>query len=108
MSRAPRLVALIAVLALPIGAALATVLLVNEPDPPPGPEVVRVGESLPPTPSGGRSPKPSTPRTGTADPEPPQPTQLPPPPPRLPADDADDGPDGGDDADDGPDGDDDG
>lgn len=84
MSRAPRAVALIAVLALPLGAALATYLLSTDPEPPRSPAIVRIGENPPgragptPTPSAGTTtPAPSRTRTPPAGDR----TFVPPPPP---------------------------
>ncbi|WP_216207796.1 hypothetical protein [Amycolatopsis aidingensis] len=91
MSRVPRLLALVAVIALPAGVVLASLFLVSEPDPPRVPEIVRIGESPPATVSGS----PQAPETSSRAPEQ---TQLPPPPPV--SDDDDDGGDDGADPDD--------
>ncbi|MQA07064.1 MAG: small secreted hydrophilic protein [Pseudonocardiaceae bacterium] len=111
MSRAPRATALVAVVALPVGAALGTYLLVSGPEPPQVPGVVRIGEgeSVPRT-SGNTGPRPApstdrqAPSTQPSNQPPTKPTtrpntrtHIPPPPP------VDDDDDGDDDADDGPD-----
>ncbi|GAB3481297.1 hypothetical protein GCM10027521_18710 [Amycolatopsis cihanbeyliensis] len=88
----PRVVALIAVIALPVGVALATLFLVNEPDPPRVPEIVRIGESPPASVS-------TAPRTPEPTSSAPEQTHVPPPPP-VSDDDDDDGGDGGADPDD--------
>jgi hypothetical protein len=93
MSRARSIVALIAVLALPVGAALASRVFIPRPEPPEVREVVRIGEE----PADSATPTPSTtgPTTGpsggqTMAPPPPTTTQLPPPPPVDDDDDDDD------------------
>ncbi|QFU93357.1 small hydrophilic protein [Amycolatopsis sp. YIM 10] len=75
MTKGPRLLALIAVLALPVGAAIV-LLLLADPEPPKEPATVRIGESAtfaPPPPSA----TPVPPSTSAA----PSDTWLPPPPP---------------------------
>ncbi|MGC7096653.1 hypothetical protein ACPZ19_18405 [Amycolatopsis lurida] len=77
MTKGPRLLALIAVLALPVGAAIA-LLLLADPEPPKEPATVRIGESAtfaPPPPPPSATPVP--PSTSAA----PSDTWLPPPPP---------------------------
>lgn len=108
MNRAPRLAVLVAVLALPVGAAIASLALSDErPPPPPGPAVVRIGELLPETPDppretarptgNERSTRAERPKPTRAEPPPPTRTVLPPPPPQLPPGNDDDADDGGDD-----------
>ena len=87
MKKGSRLVALLAALALPVGAAIV-LLLLADPDPPREPATVRIGESAtfaPPPPS---STTPVPPSTSAA----PSDTWLPPPPP-VDDDDLDDGDD---------------
>ncbi|RZQ60552.1 hypothetical protein [Amycolatopsis suaedae] len=91
MSRTPRILALVAALALPVGAVVA--LLLADPEPPKQPPTVRIGESAGPAPSTVTSGPPPPPSTSTSSPAPPPRTVLPPPPPV----DDDDDDDGGDD-----------
>ncbi|MBK1788392.1 hypothetical protein [Prauserella cavernicola] len=100
MSPTPRVIAFVAVLALPVAAVLATLLL-SDPSPPrETAPVVRIGES------GEMTPPPSGPPTTSGEPSTSgEPTtssrvQLPPPPPVDDDDDDDDGPDDADDPDD--------
>lgn len=107
-ARWPRTVVLVAVVALPVVAGVAT-MLANDPEPPRLPGHVRVGESAPGgapavPPSGAPVPTGTPPPTSTA----PGTTQLPPPPP-VDDDDGDgdsDDPDDANDPDDDPDDDD--
>ncbi|AXB47362.1 hypothetical protein [Amycolatopsis albispora] len=76
MTKASRLIALLAVLALPVGAAIV-LLLLADPEPPREPATVRIGESatfVPPPPSAS-TPPPSSTSAAPSD------TWLPPPPP---------------------------
>ncbi|PXY24941.1 hypothetical protein BAY59_23090 [Prauserella coralliicola] len=85
MSRTPRIVALVAVLALPVAAVLATLLL-SEPSPPKETsQVVRIGESAPAGTSAATPTLSSSEPTST-----PSDTKLPPPPPVDDDDDDDD------------------
>jgi hypothetical protein len=104
MSRGPRIAALAATLALPVGAGVASLLLLNDPAPPHPPAVVRIGESVPLAPP-ATSVAPSSEAPSSEAPERQERTRLPPPPP-VDDDDDDDAGEGDDNDDDGGDGDD--
>ncbi|MFC4002000.1 hypothetical protein ACFS2C_19090 [Prauserella oleivorans] len=78
MNDTPRIVALVAVLALPVAAVLAVLLLSPGDEPPRETSVVRIGESSVSAGPTGASPT-ATPTPPSA--EPPARSQLPPPPP---------------------------
>ncbi|GAB2754751.1 hypothetical protein [Amycolatopsis magusensis] len=92
MTKASRLIALIAALALPVGAAVA-LLLLADPEPPREPATVRIGESATFTPPPPTSSAPPPSSAAPSD------TWLPPPPP-VDDDDLDDNLDNNDDDDD--------